>query len=199
MKALEEKIIRDGLALGTEIVKVDSFLNHQIDTAFLIHLGDAFYRIFAAAQPNKILTMESSGISIAVATAVSFDKAPVVFAKKTAPNTLVEEAYQAQVRSFTRGVVRTALVAKKFLSPHDRVLIIDDFLAHGEAASGLAEIVNQAGATLVGVGVVIEKAFQGGREKLAPYGCPVAALARIGQIENGTIHFLPADDEASFS
>ena len=85
MKALEEKIIRDGLALGTEIVKVDSFLNHQIDTAFLIHLGDAFYRIFAAAQPNKILTMESSGISIAVATAVSFDKAPVVFAKKNRP------------------------------------------------------------------------------------------------------------------
>lgn len=196
MKALEEKIIRDGLALGTEIVKVDSFLNHQIDTAFLIHLGDAFRQIFAAAQPNKILTMESSGISIAVATAVSFDKVPVVFAKKTAPSTMVEDVYHAEVRSFTRGIVSSARVAKKFLSPKDRILIIDDFLAHGEAASGLAEIVNQAGATLVGVGVVIEKAFQGGREKLAAYGCPVAALARIGRIENGIIHFLPADDES---
>ena len=121
---------------------------------------------------NKILTMESSGISIAVATAVSFDKVPVVFAKKTAPSTMVEDVYHAEVRSFTRGIVSSARVAKKFLSPKDRILIIDDFLAHGAAASGLAEIVNQAGATLVGVGVVIEKAFQGGREKLATYGCP---------------------------
>jgi len=193
MKALEEKIVRDGLALGTEIVKVDSFLNHQIDTEFLLQLGDEFARLFADAAPSKILTMESSGISVAVATALSFGKLPVVFAKKTAPSTMVEDTYSADVMSFTRGKVSTARVAKKFISPRDRVLIIDDFLAHGEAASGLAEIVRQSGAKLVGIGAVIEKAFQGGREKLASYACPVMALARIGQIENGEIHFLPAD------
>ncbi|MDO4732283.1 MAG: xanthine phosphoribosyltransferase [Bacillota bacterium] len=193
MKALEERILRDGLTVGTEIVKVDSFLNHQIDTDFLLQLGDEFARIFAGTAPTKILTMESSGISVAMATALSFGRLPVIFAKKTAPSTMVEETYAADVMSFTRGKVSTARVAKKFLAAADRVLIIDDFLAHGEAASGLVEIVRQAGADLVGVGIVIEKAFQGGREKLAPFDCPIAALARIGQIENGQIHFLPAD------
>lgn len=193
MKALEERILRDGLALGTEIVKVDSFLNHQIDTGFLLELGEEFRRIFAAAAPTKVLTMESSGISIAFTTALAFGNLPVVFAKKAAPNTMVEDIYSAEVRSFTKGTVSLARVSKKFIAPEDRVLIIDDFLAHGEAASGLADIVTrQAGATLVGIGAVIEKAYQGGREKLAAYGCPVAALARIGQIQDGVIHFLPA-------
>lgn len=194
MKALEERILRDGLAIGTEVLKVDSFLNHQIDTKFLIEMGEEFQRLFAATAPTKVLTMESSGISIAVITAIRFGYLPVVFAKKTDARTLSEEIYAAPVKSFTRGTVHTARVDKKFLSSEDRVLIIDDFLAHGEAASALAEIVQQAGATLVGIGEVVEKAYQGGREKLAAYGAPVISLARVGKIEDGNIRFLPADE-----
>ncbi len=189
MQALKEKILQDGLALGTEIVKVDSFLNHQIDVDFMLSLGREFNRLFSDANPTKILTMESSGIAVALSTAMSFGNIPVVFAKKTAPNTMVEDVYAADVMSFTRGKVSSARVSKKFLTPEDRVLIIDDFLAHGEAAGGLVAIVRQSGATLLGVGAVIEKEFQGGGAKLLAMGCRLESLAVITRIVDGQIYF----------
>ena len=189
MQSLKDKIIRDGLALGTEIVKVDSFLNHQIDIDFLLTIGDEFKRLFADIQPTKILTMESSGIACAVAVAISFGNLPVVFAKKAAPNTLVEDFYSAEVMSFTKGRVSQAIVAKKFLSPEDTILIIDDFLAHGEAACGLCSLVEQAGATMAGVGAVIEKRFQHGGDKVRARGYRLQSLAVIERIENGQIFF----------
>lgn len=189
MQALKDKILRDGLALGTEIVKVDSFLNHQIDIGFLLTLGAEFKRRFADVNPTKILTMESSGIACAVSAAIGFGNVPVIFAKKTAPNTLVEDFYSAEVMSFTRGRISQAVVAKKFLGPADTILIIDDFLAHGEAACGLCSIVEQSGACLAGVGAVIEKRFQGGGDKVRARGYRLESLAVIEKIENGQIFF----------
>ena len=189
MKALEEKIIKDGLALGTEILKVDSFLNHQIDTAFLHEIGNEFMRLFADDRPTKILTMEASGISVAVAAAMAFGDLPVVFAKKAAPSTMIEDLYCADVKSFTKGTVSSARVAKKYLTPTDRILIIDDFLAHGEAGVGLISIVEQAGAVLVGFGAVIEKEFQGGGARIRQKGCHLESLAVISKIQDGMISF----------
>ncbi|MDO4581962.1 MAG: xanthine phosphoribosyltransferase [Bacillota bacterium] len=189
MKLLEKRIVKDGLALGTEIVKVDSFLNHQIDIEFILHLGREFQMLFGASGVNKILTMESSGISIAMATAMAYGNIPVLFAKKAKPNTMVEDVYQARVKSFTKGVESIAFVSRKFLSAADRVLIIDDFLAHGEAACGMVDIVRQAGAELIGVGAVIEKEFQGGGTRLRAMGVELHSLACISKIENGWIHF----------
>ncbi len=189
MKSLEEKIVHDGFALGTEIVKVDSFLNHQIDTAFLQLIGMEFKRLFGDISPTKILTMEASGISVAVTTAIAFDSIPVVFAKKTAPNTMIEDFYAADVKSFTKGTVSSARVAKKYLSSADKVLIIDDFLAHGEAGLGLLSICQQAGAELLGFGAVIEKEFQGGGARIRQQGCRLESLAVIQKIENGVITF----------
>ena len=154
MLSLEEKIVRDGLALGTQIVKVDSFLNHQIDVAFLHEIGDEFARLFADERPTKILTMESSGIACAIAAAQALGDLPVVFAKKTMPSTMVEDIWYADVKSFTKGTVSRAVVARKFLHADDRVLIIDDFLAHGEAGMGMIEICRQAGAEVVGMGAI---------------------------------------------
>ncbi|MCR4963955.1 MAG: xanthine phosphoribosyltransferase [Firmicutes bacterium] len=190
MQALKERIVQDGFALGTEIVKVDSFLNHQIDVAFLQEIGREFKARFSGLQPTKILTMEASGIAVAAFTAMAFGNIPVVFAKKAAPNTMTEDVYAAEVKSFTKGTVSLARVAKKYLGPQDRILIIDDFLAHGEAGMGLISLVEQAGAELLGFGAVIEKAFQGGGRRIRQSGCRLESLAVIEKIENGTIHFL---------
>jgi xanthine phosphoribosyltransferase len=189
MKLLEDKIRADGIGLGTEIVKVDSFLNHQIDVGFIRELGLEFARLFGDCGVTKILTMESSGIAIAFATAAALGDLPLVFAKKSATNTMEPDFYAARVRSFTRGETSTARVARKFLSAQDQVLIIDDFLAHGEAALGLVSIVEQAGAKLVGLGVVIEKQFQGGGERLRERGLRLESLAVVEKIENGQIIF----------
>ena len=192
MLSLEEKIVHDGLALGTQIVKVDSFLNHQIDVAFLGEIGREFARLFADKRPTKILTMESSGIACALAAAQSLGELPVLFAKKTVPSTMVEDVWYADVKSFTKGTVSRAVVARKFLAAGERVLIIDDFLAHGEAAMGMIEICRQAGAVVVGMGAVIEKEFQGGgarvREVLGEEA-PLHSLAVISQIRDGEISF----------
>ena len=166
MKALKERIIADGVAIGTEIVKVDSFLNHQIDVALLDEIGREFAKRFAGSGVSKILTVEASGIAVACMAARHFGNIPVVFAKKTSPNTMTEGFYGAAVKSFTKGTTSVVRVSKKYLNPDDRILIIDDFLAHGEAAVGMAELVEQAGAKLVGVGAVIEKRFQGGGARL---------------------------------
>lgn len=189
MKALKEKIIADGVAIGTEIVKVDSFLNHQIDVALMDEIGKEFAKRFQESKVTKILTVEASGIAIAVMVAKHFGNIPVLFAKKASPNTLTEEYYGAEVKSFTKGTTSVIRVSKKYLDKEDKVLIIDDFLAHGEASIGMAELVEQSGAELVGIGAVIEKRFQGGGARLQEKGYRVESLAIIESIRDGKIKF----------
>lgn len=189
MDILKDRIVKDGVAIGTEILKVDSFLNHQIDVVLLDQIGAEFARTFSDAKVTKILTIEASGIPIACFAAVHFNHVPVIFAKKTAPSTMTEEFYGAEVKSFTKGTVSVARISRKYLNRDDTVLIVDDFLAHGEAAFGLASLVKQAGAGLAGVGAVIEKQFQGGGEKLAKAGIRVESLAVIKSIKDGNIEF----------
>lgn len=189
MDLLKRRIIEDGTELGTEIVKVDSFLNHQLDICLFMAIGKEIHRRFGHLGINKILTIEASGIGIAAITAMYFDLVPVVFAKKTQPNTMSDEYYGAAVKSFTKGTVSIARVAKQYLKETDKVLIIDDFLAHGEAAMGLCSLVEQAGGTVCGIAAVIEKEFQGGSTKLRKAGYHVDSLAVITKIENGHITF----------
>ncbi len=189
MDLLKRRIIKDGTELGTEIVKVDSFLNHQLDIALFMALGKEIHHRFGHLGINKILTIESSGIGIAAITAMYFDLPPVVFAKKTQPNTMTDAFYGAPVKSFTKGTVSIARVSKKYLNKDDKVLIIDDFLAHGEAAMGLCSLVEQAGGQVCGIAAVIEKEFQGGSKKLRDAGYYVDSLAVITKVENGQIYF----------
>lgn len=185
MQLLEDRIKKDGIVLKGNILKVDSFLNHQIDVALLCELGKEFYRLYGGCGVTKILTIESSGIGIACITAQFFN-CPVVFAKKSRTSNLSPDVYSSPVASFTHGGTNDVLVSKKYLSPDDSVLIIDDFLAKGCALLGLADIVEQAGCRLVGAGVVIEKAFQDGGELVRSRGIRVESLARIsGMGENG--------------
>ncbi len=189
MKQLREKIRNEGQAIGTEIIKVDGFLNHQIDVAFLNEVGKEFGRRFSHVKIDKILTVEASGIAVACMAAPYFSYPPVVFAKKATPNTMTEEFYGAEAKSFTKGTVCVIRVAKKYLNRGDRVLILDDFLAHGEASLAMARLVQQAGAHVAGVGAVIEKGFQGGGQKLREAGFRLESLAVIDKIEDGTIVF----------
>lgn len=190
MQLLKERILQDGVGIGTQILKVDSFLNHQIDVELLDQMGKEFKRLFGQCGVNKILTIEASGIGIACITAIYFGNIPVVFAKKTAPNTMTGEFYSSEVKSFTKGTVSVARVAKKYLSAEDRVLVLDDFLAHGEAAFGMADLVKQAGGQVVGIGIAIEKAFQEGGKKLRQAGYRVESLAVIKSIQDDNIEFL---------
>lgn len=189
MKVLMDKIRNEGETIGTQIVKVDGFVNHQIDVKLMMEMGQEFRERFGDAKVDKILTVEASGIAIACLTAVAFDYPRVVFAKKMVPSTMVDGFYESEAKSFTKGTVSMLRVSKKFLAPNDRVLIVDDFLAHGEAALAMADIVTQAGATIVGFGIVIEKAFQGGGEKLRQSGYRVESLAVIDKIQDGVIFF----------
>lgn len=189
MEALKNKILKEGVAIGTEIVKVDGFLNHKIDVAFLDEVGREFKERFRDCEINKILTVEASGIAVACMTALHFNNVPVVFAKKTTPNTMTDEFYGAQATSFTKGTVSVLRVAKKFLEEGDKVLIIDDFLAHGQASLALAQIVESAKAQVAGIGAVIEKGFQGGSDRLREKGYNVESLAIIEKIEEGRIIF----------
>lgn len=189
MKELKDKILKEGVAIGTQVVKVDHFLNHRLDVKFLDNAGREFKKRFENDEINKILTVEASGIAVACMAAPYFDYAPVVFAKKAAPNTMTEGFYEAEARSFTKGTVSKFKVSKRFLNQGDKVLIIDDFLAHGEASLALANLVRQAGGTVVGIGAVIEKGFQGGSEKLRNEGLRVESLAVIERIDDGQIIF----------
>lgn len=193
MEALKQKIRTEGTAIGKDIVKVDGFLNHQIDVRFLNEIGKEFARRFADVKIDRILTVESSGIAIAACTAPYFDYPPVVFAKKAAPNTMVEGFYEEEARSFTKGTVSRLRVSKQFLHPGEKVLILDDFMAYGEASLALVEIVRKAGAEVAGIGIVIEKGFQGGSDKLRAKGCRVESLAVIDRIEDGEISFGGSD------
>lgn len=188
MQILKERIKSEGKALPGGIIKVGSFLNHRIDTAIAAEIGKEFARLFRDAGVNKILTIESSGIAFAVLAGVELG-VPVVFAKKAMGSNTIGDSWSAFVRSYTKGTESSIFVSKQFLGAGDRVLIIDDFLAYGEAVSGLAQMVRQSGASLCGVGIVIEKAYEPGGEKLRRAGIRVESLARIQSIENGIIHF----------
>lgn len=189
MKSLEQKILTEGRAIGNEIVKVDGFLNHQLDVRFLDEIGREFARRFADVKIDRILTVEASGIAVATAAAPHFGYPPVVFAKKAAPNTMTEGFYEAEARSFTKGTVSRLCVSEKYLRPGENVLILDDFLAYGEASLALADLIRRAGGNVAGVGIVIEKGFQGGADKLREHGIRVESLAVIARIEDGVITF----------
>ena len=192
MKELEERIRKDGNVLGETILKVDSFLTHQIDYKLMKNIGTVLADAYRSKGITKVVTIEASGIAPAVYVAESLD-VPMIFAKKHKNITMTEGILTAEVYSFTKQVTSTVSIAGKFLSPDDKVLIVDDFLANGQAAKGLIEIIQQAGAQVSGVGIVIEKSFQDGRQLLEDMGVPVTSLARINQFENGQVIFAPAD------
>lgn len=189
MEQLKQRILEDGIVKPGNVLKVDSFLNHQIDVALINTLGAEFARRFAGTPINKILTIEASGIGIACITAQYFANAPVVFAKKSKTLNLDGDLYHARVESFTHQTVNDVVVSKKFLAPGDHVLIIDDFLANGCALEGLIDIIAQAGATLAGCGIVIEKGFQGGGDRLRERGIRIESLAIIESMSNDILTF----------
>lgn len=189
MRLLEEKISTDGKVLSENVLKVDSFLNHQIDPQLMLEIGKEFARIFADEGVTKIVTIESSGIAPAVMAGL-YMKVPVIFARKRKSLTLVEDLLTASVHSFTKNETNEISVSNKYINENDRVLIIDDFLANGEAALGLVKIVEQSGAELAGIGIVIEKSFQQGAQKLKDLGLRVESLARIASLSNGVVTFI---------
>lgn len=188
MNSLQKKILSDGKVLPGNILKVDSFLNHQIDISLLKDMGKDFYDLFRDKNINKILTIEASGIAIACYVAEHFG-VPVVFAKKGAHKNVGNDVWTAEVFSYTKGTSYEVAVSKLYLHPEDRVLIIDDFLANGQAVLGLQKIVEDAGATLCGAGIAITKAFQQGEKLLLDAGIDVKSLAAIESMENGTVVF----------
>lgn len=188
MELLKQRILKDGQVLGNDILKVDSFLNHQMDVQLFNEMGKEFFRLFAHKKVTKILTIESSGIGIACIAAQYFN-VPVVFAKKTEAKNLDSHTYLAEVFSFTKGKTYSVRVSQKYINPNDIVLIIDDFLANGKAALGLADIVGQAGAQVAGIGIAIEKGFQDGGKLLREKGLEVQSLAIVQSMQNGKISF----------
>lgn len=190
MKLLKEKICRDGVVKPGNILKVDSFLNHQLDVLFLDKIGEEFYRRFKDENITKILTIEASGIAIASLTGLHF-KVPVVFAKKSKSINLDGEMYVTNVESFTHKNVNNVIVAKKFLNPQDRILILDDFLATGNALVGLISLVEESGASVAGIGIAIEKGFQDGGKRIRDAGYRLESLAIIDSMngETGEIIF----------
>ena len=189
MQLLKELILRDGKVKEGNVLKVDSFLNHRMDISLMQDIGKEFRRRFPQPEINKILTIEASGIGIAAIAAQYFNNADVVFAKKTKSKNLDGELYTEQVFSFTRGVPFDVEVSKKYLNEDDCVLIIDDFLANGQALKGLMEIVRQSGVRLAGCGIVIEKGFQDGGKLLREQGVNLQSLAIVDSIDNGAITF----------
>lgn len=192
MKTLEERILTDGYVLGENILKVDSFLTHQVDLNLMKEIGKVFAEQFATAGITKVVTIEASGIAPALYTADALG-VPIIFAKKSKNITMNEGILTAEVYSFTKQVSNTVSIASKYLSENDKVLIVDDFLANGQAAKGLLKIVEQAGAKVEAIGIVIEKSFQDGRALLEKEGIPVFSLARLERFENGQVVFKEAD------
>ena len=192
MKKLEERILRDGQVLGENILKVDSFLTHQIDFSLMKEIGQVFAEAVKDAGITKVLTIEASGIAPAVYVAEALGL-PMIFAKKAKNITMTEGILTAEVYSFTKQVTSTVSIAGKFLNSDDKVLIVDDFLANGQAAKGLITIIEQAGAQIEAVGIVIEKSFQDGRQLLETAGYRVLSLARIAGFDKGQIVFTEAD------
>lgn len=188
MRLLEERILADGEICGEEVLKVGSFLNQQIDVPFIYEVTAEFKRVFGAENVTKILTIEASGIGIACLAAQHFN-CPVLFAKKGKSSNLSGDVYFSKVESFTYGKVYDITVSKAFISENDRVLIIDDFLAKGSAALALVDLVRQSGAHLVGIGIMVEKEYQGGGRLLRDQGIHVESLAKIASMSSKGIVF----------
>ena len=190
MELLKQRIRQDGIVKGNDVLKVDSFLNHQMDINLFDQMGEEFKRRFADKPINKIVTIEASGIGIACIVARHFG-VPVVFAKKTQSVNIDGEVYVAEVESFTHKCKNQVIVSKKFLGPDDHVLVIDDFLANGCALMGLIDIVNKSGATLEGAGIVIEKGFQEGGKKIREMGVRLESLAIVESMTDDSLTFRP--------
>lgn len=193
MDLLKQKVEADGVVIDEKILKVDGFLNHQIDARLMHDVGQTFYEQFKDEGITKILTIEASGIAPAIMAAMHFD-VPCLFAKKAKPSTLKKGVYQAEIHSFTKNTTSTVVVSDEFLGENDRVLIIDDFLANGDASLGLNEIVKQAKATTVGIGIVVEKSFQPGKDRLKEAGLTVSSLCKVASLSGNKVTFV--GDEA---
>ncbi|MCI8830380.1 MAG: xanthine phosphoribosyltransferase [Lachnospiraceae bacterium] len=185
MELLKERIRKDGVVREGGVLKVDSFLNHQMDIDMFVEIGKELRKRFAGEEINKILTIEASGIGIACIVAQYFH-VPVVFAKKTKTKNIAGDVYTSQVESYTHGRIYDIIVSKDFLGPEDKVLLIDDFLANGKALEGLAQLVQDAGATLVGAGVVVEKGFQRGGDAIRARGIHLESLAIVESMDAAT-------------
>ncbi len=188
MQLLEDRILKDGKVFPDNILKVDSFLNHQVDLALISQLSKEFVKLFQGSGINKILTIEASGIVIAGFTAYAFN-VPMVFAKKAQTKNISDSVYHSKVMSYTHGKVYDIVVSKEYLKETDRILIIDDFLANGEAMQGLISLIEQSKATLVGCGAVIEKVFQGGGNSIRSRGIRVESLAKIASMTPDSLTF----------
>ncbi|WP_321384280.1 xanthine phosphoribosyltransferase [uncultured Enterococcus sp.] len=192
MKELVERIKNDGQVLGEGVLKVDSFVTHQVDAALMEKIGQRFAEVFSDQGITKVVTIEASGIAPAMYAAQALG-VPMIFARKAKSLTMDEELLTSSVYSFTKQVTSQISISKKFLSNEDTVLIIDDFLANGQAAKGLVELCQQAGATVSGIGILIEKSFQDGRALLEEMGLTVVSLARIASLTNNKVEFLEED------
>lgn len=193
MSYLKQKMLTDSVVINENVVKVDSFLNHQLDPKVMNEISKEFVEYFKEKEITKIMTIEASGIAPAILVASEFD-VPMLFAKKSEPSTMKnEDQLSTEVHSFTKNKTSRVLVSKKYLSPDDKVLIIDDFLANGEAALGLIDLVEQAGAETVGVGICVEKSFQPGHQKLVDKGIDIFSIVRIASLANNEITFVEED------
>lgn len=191
MRLLEERILKDGVVMEGDVLKVDSFLNHQMDVSLFMDMAEEWNRVYADCGINKILTIEASGIGIACITALVF-RCPVVFAKKTKTKNIAGDVYRTLVKSYTHNTCYDVIVSKNFLGPEDRLLLIDDFLANGAALSGLMDLADMADARVIGAGIAIEKAYQPGGRLLRERGLRIESLARISRMnEKGMIEFIP--------
>lgn len=189
MKKLEEKILAEGKAISESILKVDSFINHQVDPLLMKEIGEEFARHFDGQGITKVVTIESSGISPALMTALALN-VPMVILKKQPSSVLNQNLYQTVVTSYTKGTSYELTMSQDYVTDKDHVLIVDDFLSNGEAATGALRLIRKAHATIAGLGVLIEKSFQPGREKLEEQGLDIYALARISKLEAGVIEFI---------
>ena len=194
MEALRRMILEQGKGIGNDIIKVDMFLNHRIDTALLFQMGEAWADEFRNEKPEMVLTVEASGIAMAVAAAHALGDIPVVFAKKSATVVQNDDTVQAPVYSFTHKTQNTIRIERRYLPEGSRVLIIDDFLADGQAVKGMMSLCEQQKAEVVGVGIAVEKGFQPGGKQLREAGIHVKSLAIVDRIEDGNIVLRPDDD-----
>ena len=190
MEALKKRILLDGVNLGKGILKVDSFINHQVDPALMMEAGQALAARFADVKATKVLTAEISGIAPALTTALTLNL-PLIYARKTKPVTMTDPVYVEAAPSHTKGISVFLMVSPEFLGPGDRVLIVDDFLASGQTIEALVRLVRHSGSELVGIGALIEKSFEGGREELEALGVPLCALVTVLDMSDGQIVLAP--------
>ena len=189
MESLRQKVIEDGVVIDEKILKVDGFLNHQIDAQLMHDVGQTFYEQFKDQGVTKILTIEASGIAPAIMAALHF-QVPCLFAKKAKLSTLKDGFFSTDIHSFTKNKTSTVIVSQEFLDENDKVLIIDDFLANGDASLGLYDIANQAKAETVGIGIVVEKSFQSGRQRLEDAGLKVSSLCKVASLKGNKVTLL---------